>query len=58
MSYGLEDGDVAESAFFGLCSSKIDGARACPATSERGRIVRAVFAHENRRSNADRSTFS
>ena len=41
-SHGLEGVDAVRLFFSGLCSSKIDRARACPATSERDTILDAV----------------
>ena len=41
-SHGLEDVGPVRLFFSGLCSSKIDRARACPATSERDTILNAV----------------
>ena len=41
-SHGLEDVGPVRLFFSGLCSSKIDRARACPATSERFTMLSAV----------------
>ena len=41
-SHGLEDVGPVRLFFSGLCSSKIDRARACPDTSERDTILNAM----------------